>query len=82
MYEEIRVKIDKRDGVNRHHVPKKQWSKWSIAGRKVFNEVYSSMVQNAGLFLHPKQGKIPATMWKTTAWNAAWTAASSLRSQS
>lgn len=75
MYQEVKIKVDKRDAINRHRVPKKQWQKWSVAARKVFNEVYSAMAKNAKLFMHPKQERVPARMWTTTAWNAAWTAA-------
>ncbi len=79
MYEEVKIKIDKRDAMNRHRVPVKQWRKWSTAARKVFNELYSAMQQNKELFLHPHQEKLSNRMWKTTAWNAAWIAADALR---
>lgn len=61
---------------NIYNVPVKQWVKWGALARQVFNEVYSSMVKNQGLFLHPKQVKASRSHWRTTAWNAAWTAAS------
>lgn len=79
MYEEIKLKIDKRDAANKHRVPKKQWRKWSLLARKVFNELYSAMVLNKELFLHPHQKKLTNRMWKTTAWNAAWIAADATR---
>jgi hypothetical protein len=63
---------------NVYHVPQKQWDKWSAAGRQVFNEVYSAMVGSQWVFLHPKQEKMSRSHWKTTAWNAAWTAASAV----
>lgn len=60
---------------NNHKVPLKQWKRWTPAARKVFNETYETMLENQGLFLHPKSAAIPQAQWKTTAWNAAWTAA-------
>ena len=60
---------------NVYHVPVKQWRKWHVRQRRVFNELYSSMVLNQHLYLHPKQEKLSKSHWKTTCWNAAWTAA-------
>lgn len=60
---------------NNHKVPLKHWRKWTPQARKVFNETYETMLENQGLFLHPKQATVPQAQWKTTAWNAAWTAA-------
>lgn len=68
-----------RSRSNLYGVPAKQWVKWGAQARQVFNEVYSSMVRNQYLFLHPDQVKLSRSHWKTTAWNAAWTAASALR---
>lgn len=61
---------------NLYNVPLKAWRKWSPIGRQVFNELYSSMARNQTLFLHPHAEKISRQMWRTTAWNAAWIAAS------
>lgn len=60
---------------NNHKVPLKHWRKWTPQARKVFNETYETMLENQGLFLHPKQATVPQAQWETTAWNAAWTAA-------
>lgn len=60
---------------NTHKVPLKQWRKWTPAARKVFNETYDTMLNNQGLFQHPKTAAVPQAQWTTTAWNAAWTAA-------
>lgn len=60
---------------NSHKVPMRHWRKWTPQARKVFNETYETMLENQGLFLHPKQATVPQAQWKTTAWNAAWTAA-------
>jgi hypothetical protein len=60
---------------NTFKVPLKQWRKWTPAARKVFNETYDTMLNNQGLFQHPKTAAVPQVQWKTTAWNAAWTAA-------
>lgn len=61
------------DNVNK--VPLKQWKRWTPAARKVFNETFETMNENQGLFQHPKTAAVPQAQWKTTAWNAAWTAA-------
>lgn len=60
---------------NAHGVPQKQWRKWNAAGREAFNRVYAHMSDNQSLYLHPDQKKSEPTHWKTTAWNAAWSAA-------
>lgn len=60
---------------NLYHVPGKQWRKWSVKARGVFNLVYSTMRSNQGLFIHPKATKQTREHWGTVAWNAAWTAA-------
>ena len=60
---------------NRFKVPLKKWRKWNRVARKVFNETFSAMSSNQGLFLHPHQDKLSRRMWRTTAWNAAWIAA-------
>ncbi len=62
---------------NKHKVPKKQWVKWSNHAKKIFNELYESMVgRGQWKFLHVKQPAIPKNWWQVTAWNASWTAAS------
>lgn len=63
---------------NIYRVPEKQWRRWGITARQVFNDVLSSMVKNQSLFLHPDQPKASKSHWRTTAWNAAWTAASAV----
>lgn len=64
---------------NRYRVPKRQWRKWSALARSVFNEVYYIMKNNHSLFLHPKQEQAKKDHWRTTAYNAAWTAADAVR---
>lgn len=64
---------------NLYHVPVKQWKKWTLDARQVFNEVYSSMVKNQVIFNHPRQEKISREHWKTVCWNAAWTAACAIQ---
>jgi hypothetical protein len=61
--------------VNTFDVPKKQWKRWSGVGQVVFNAVYSTMLDNQDLFLHPKADTIPNEHWNTVCWNAAWVAA-------
>ena len=74
--EKFEVKTARRSASNRYSVPVRQWRKWSAEERARFNEVYSAMVSNQRLFLHPKSEPVKRDLWKTTAWNAAWTAAS------
>lgn len=61
--------------VNLYHAPGKQWRKWNVRARGVFNLVYSTMRSNQRLFAHPKAPAVSREHWGTTAWNAAWTAA-------
>lgn len=61
--------------MNIHKVPKKQWRKWDVVGRRVFNKTYDVMVLNPDLFRHPKDPTRSNRWAKTTAWNAAWIAA-------
>ncbi len=60
---------------NLFRVHSSQWRKWSTAGHKTFNGLYSAMLTGSQHFAHPKQDKIPLRRWKTTCWNAAWIAA-------
>lgn len=60
---------------NRYKVPKRQWKRWSEAGRMVFNATYSAMTRNQLLFSHPEAERIPTNRWRTICWNAAWIAA-------
>lgn len=64
---------------NTHKVPKKQWRRWSEDARRVFNSVYSAMVENKQFFAHPDAPVVADQHWDTTAWNAAWHAAESVR---
>ena len=68
---------------NRYDVPKKEWKKWNEQARHTFNTVYSTMFTDPGLFVHPKvynkQDPCYSTHWATTCWNAAWTAATSIK---
>jgi hypothetical protein len=64
---------------NTYKVPKKQWGKWDQPSRRVFNDVYHTMLENKDLFMHPAQDPPRDEYWKTTCWNAAWTAAEAAR---
>lgn len=64
---------------NRFEVPRRQWAKWSDQARSVFNDTYQVMMENQRLFLHPKAKAQEAEHWKTTCWNAAWSAAEAVR---
>lgn len=66
---------------NKYHVPKKQWSKWSPGARAVFNNMYMNMRRNQLGFVHPEAEVQPLKQWETTAWNAAWIAASAACSE-
>ena len=64
---------------NLFKVPVKQWKKWWVLGRRMFNEIYQIMGFNCELFLHPDVSmKVfsPKTR-HTTARNAARMAADS-----
>jgi hypothetical protein len=65
------------DAVNRHRVATRKWRRWSKQARAVFNELYGAMTASAWAFQSPKVTtlKIPARLWRVTAWNAAWIAA-------
>lgn len=60
---------------NRNRVPQKQWWKWSVPARQVFNRVYTFMMRNPDMMNHPSQPRMKPFHWKTVAWNAAWIAA-------
>jgi len=60
---------------NAHSVPKKQWKKWTMIGKNVFNKTYEYMMENPDHFKHPNADLVPTEFFKITAWNAAWIAA-------
>lgn len=60
---------------NTHRVPVKQWYRWSDVAKRVFNSVYEQMTKKTEMFLHPDSCMPISKHWKTTCWNAAWTAA-------
>lgn len=64
--------------VNKFRVPKKAWGYWTLVARHVFNKTYQTMIESPDVFRHPEDQKteIVPEYWKTTAWNAAWMAAS------
>ena len=59
---------------NPYRVPQKKWRLWNAEAKRTFNAMYELMLDQP-IFLHPKAEKQPARYWKTTAWNAAWSAA-------
>jgi hypothetical protein len=61
--------------MNTYYVSKRQWGKWTVVGKHVFNKTYGYMTENPHLFVHPKAELVLTEHFKTTAWNAAWTAA-------
>lgn len=62
---------------NTHKVPAKQWGKWSIGARRMFNTMYEFMKDNREFCVHSKQReeKFNKDHWEVTAWNAAFMAA-------
>lgn len=70
------------DGVkNEYGVAKAQWKKWPSLSRRVFNELYSTMLAQQELFMHPKDTKRDEVYWATTCWNAAWIAADAAKGE-
>lgn len=70
--------VELNDPENVHKVPAKTWSKWTVAARLLFNDVYSRIYDMGRVFYHPDLA--PAHTGErhaTTAWNAAWEAADS-----
>lgn len=72
-------RIDDREPKNIYKVSKRSWSSWTLVGKHVFNKTFATMINNQELFFHPEHLKEKGSMldnhWKTTAFNAAWTAA-------
>lgn len=60
---------------NKNRVPLKQWRKWGVHARDVFNQTYAFIHDNPRLMTHPKMTKVKPEHWKTIAWNAGWIAA-------
>lgn len=60
---------------NKNKVPVKQWKKWSDQAKSVFNRLYSFMMSNREVMLHPKSPQPSPQHFKTIAWNASWIAA-------
>ena len=61
--------------INKHKVPLKKWKNWPDICQRVFNTTYDAMMIDQRIFLHPNAPSHGSNHWKTTAWNAAWTAA-------
>jgi hypothetical protein len=66
---------------NKFLVQKRQWKKWNSSEQTVFNHLYTIMIDNQDLFKHPLGATQSKECWKTTCWNAAWTAADILRDE-
>ena len=60
---------------NIHKVAKRQWKKWTVDGRNVFNDLYSTSIGDQRIMRHPLTTPIYEPHWKTIAWNHAWLAA-------
>lgn len=61
---------------NRFKVPKKQWGSWTFVAQHTFNKLYETMIDNQDLYRAPGAEPQLPELWKITAWNAAWMAAS------
>ena len=66
------------DTENHYGVPSEQWHRWSRIQRKLFNCVYSQMVDNQAHYRERDRTATDAQDWETTCFNAAWTAADGL----
>lgn len=68
-----------KEVANTHKVPRRQWKKWTVVGKHVFNKTFKFMIDNPDLFYHPetirRARQLPDKEFRTTAWNAAWMAA-------
>lgn len=60
---------------NIHKVGKRQWKRWTVDGRNVFNDLYSSSLNNEHIMNHPDTILLEDERWATIAWNHAWLAA-------
>lgn len=60
---------------NKYKVSKKQWKKWDTNQKRMFNNLFWSMIEDDQLYKHPEALAIPNKHWTTTAWNAAFMAA-------
>jgi len=60
---------------NIHKVSKRQWKKWTVDGRNVFNDLYSTSLKNEFIMNHPDNILLDDERWVTIAWNHAWLAA-------
>lgn len=70
---------ERERAVNTHSVPQRQWRKWTLVAKHVFNKTYSHMMSNPEVYFHPDYLEDPGLpdlkYFRTTAWNAAWMAA-------
>lgn len=60
---------------NKYRVPAKQWKRWSVEARSIFNKCYDFVMDNQELLSHPGSPKLKPYHWKTLSWNMAWVAA-------
>lgn len=61
--------------LNPYKVPLKQWRRWNVEARMIFNYTHALMMGAQEMFVHPKAPMIKKDHWQTIAWNAAWIAA-------
>jgi len=65
---------------NKYKVQKSQWRKWCDLAQSTFNDLYSYMVNNKTLFVHPAADWVSPKHWRTNCHNAAWMAADAVQS--
>lgn len=60
---------------NTHKVPERRWVLWDEASQRVYNDVYSSMLEDQRLFTNPKARSVPSRHWAVICRSAALWAA-------
>jgi hypothetical protein len=60
---------------NIHKVSKRQWKRWTVDGRNVFNDLYDTVLNGQSIMKHPNHNVVAPNHWETIAWNSAWLAA-------
>lgn len=67
--------INGHNPINVHKVPVKQWNKWSVQQRILFNGLHSFMLENSDVVINPAHvEKMGKSVWEIISWNAAWMA--------
>jgi hypothetical protein len=79
------LKHAERNVPNTYKVSEKEWKKWDVDEREVFNSVYKSALSHQDIInpatAEDPQDKIPHKLWKVLVWNIAWLTASNMRAK-